>query len=1056
MQSPHTLETGHNLVVSGQDSEWNGFCFDCVLDFIIKELYGKLEISNEPVELLSQCLKDIQSYYSTERVDRMILDRVFEAVSRSSVDSLAQVADKLWSAFAALVVLRISDNSDTMKYLVHQTLKDVNILNSVHFSWWKFLQVKLLRRAQEKTNTVSEAQVDALTSWKYFLWKAVSQHDTRSSYAIDIADVGLRMETVRCVALLAERSSSLLGDDAALIEALLIELHSDYTAILSAHNKLSITSDLSLQVYRRGLFYLITRSLEQSVGDRVAGAQPRALADCFVSQQHPRHVLTQVVHCALALSSSVLPLGSAVEGLQCVRALLLLAAHLGPPTAAHVAGRLLAEDCNYSSKLFGLLEQTSPSSDEDAACAMEQIASSTFLLLAEGCPGRYFHYSLFTHTVCTYLFQRYITSVQALTAACARSSPLQPLGGPLAASTVAVSAVPKALQSLLVCAVQQGVCSLATSTSMLTDCAAHLLLKHQNTGEAAGLAMLSCCLPLIEALCRHTCCPSATETAPAVEPAIHCAQLALQLISRAIAVISLSSLRSDLRDQLRVAVVACLRCVAGLLHLPSSLSATSFTDTAYASIAQLVSFAAVRMLPRDQHSSTLEWDTVFLALVELLACPSLWHLHRPACYSRLLHAQLANTFLSRVSLTCDQAVVDTLSAAYSTFLTASCGSIGGQVEAALRNGLHEVVRVLRADPACTHRETTSSSWSIFEAAHVACILAAPSDSAEVLPLHIYLAACLDSSGTFLGHLPCDPSWTCSSPASVYEAMLLMQGLLLLQHPARVCTEHPRTVRAVVRRYNEAAVDASSVSAEALLTFSVLLHEWGNISCTLTHEPIWGLLHCDAADLLSFWATCESFSVDLLPHPHSTGTFAEAMYSLLVKQVVSSVLNADRKDQGREARLLCAVGQLGRDLPMRTAAGLDSISAALESVVSIIGELPKSDPACARLCVFVLHLSGRLSEVVPSLRGTSTSTCDAAARVLQRVEQCTDPCVDALLSAVYVQWLNVTFYVHFKATLSSVETNDCSEGETGTITALELRHANENAANASEALRNRLN
>ena len=888
MQAAHTAETGHDLLVCLAGSDWDGFCFNCAIDHLFQEISGEAK-EEDTVKLLRNCMEAIALHYSMVSIDNLVMMKLYASNVDKSGLSMVHRMEKLWTTICVpLLIPRLNESRESFSLLLSQVTEPNNLYSSLEVTWLKGMQSKLIRNCVLAGEEAIVGDQDILDC-NILILSVMKQ---KQGTSLDIGDVFGRMEVVYCVAQVFLRYHFPLIPPLVpkVLEVLLAELSTDYTAILSAQEPLSVLADLSVLRYRQCVFGILTCMFHRAQ-DRVAETEP--VLACFVSSRaasshSTRHVLPQMAQCALSLAYATSAVDdNAVAGLECILALLELASMRGPTvaasaTATEIASRLLAEDCNYGSKLFALLEQIhhlqqrgSAVNDSMPAAAhqlLERVAVATFQQLASACPARYFHYSLFTPSVCVSLCRRYMHSVQSLAVSRACDGLLPALEAPVAENTTAASAShtllspsqqcqqrASCLQSILIQALRYSACAEPAVHSLLQACG-DLLLSNRVAGlsVAGKVGLLAHCLPLLHALLQSMkedrfgsskAFSQAKEIVPpessmAAAPA--CVLRGCALLAKVVAVVfPLPRLRQDLGKELCAAGVASLKCVTCCVSSPANMLSSNtqsevsgervaeFTSgLTLAHLAQIVSYAITHML-FDPLSDLAEQDDMFLSLLALLALPPLHPLHRRAFDSRLLHARLARYALSRCAMLADS--VTTLSlpllSAYASFLHSTRAGASGAVEA-VQISLDTVVRAVRADVDLPQH----LDWSTLECKHIACVIislvgaSAGVASAVGMDLCVYLACCLDPSRSAFTHL--SPYLTTggggnSSNNGSAGRGLFLQGLALLQNPRQVCAVSPEALHCLLllRQRGADPLLLSALSADqhaVLLTFCVLL------------------------------------------------------------------------------------------------------------------------------------------------------------------------------------------------------------------------------------------
>ena len=1051
MQAAHTAETGHDLLVCLAGSDWDGFCFNCAIDHLFQEISGEAKEEEDTVKLLRNCMEALALHYSMDSIDNLVMMKLYASIVDKSGLSKVHRMEKLWTTICVpLLIPRLNESRESFSLLLSQITKPNNLYSGLEVTWLKGIQSKLIRNCVLTGEEAIVGNQDILDC-NILILSAMKQ---KKGTSLDIGDVFGRMEVVYCVAqvFLHYHFPIVPPSASKVLEVLLAELSADYTAILSAQKPLNVLADLSVPRYKQCLFGILTYMFQMA---QESAAETEAVLAGFVSSRatsshSTRHVLPQMAQCALSLVSATSAVNdNAVAGLECILALLELASMRGPITTAsatttEIASRLLAEDCNYGSKLFALLEQThhlqqqgSTANDSTPAAAhqlLEHVAVATFQQLAYACPARYFHYSLFTSSVCTSLCRRYLHSVQTLAVSRARDGLLPVLEAPVAENTTAVaSAAPRmllssgtghqqrasCLQSILIEALRCGACAAPAVHSLLQTCG-DLLLSNSVAGlsVAGKVGLLAHCLPLLQALLQsrkekdrfssRKASIVLPESSMAAAPAPACVLHGCALLAEVVAVVfPLPRLRQDLAKELRAASVACLKCVSSCLISPTNMlcstaqnevsgeRVTEFTSgLTLTHLAQVVSYAVTRVL-FDPLSGLAEQDEMFLSLLALLALPPLHPLHRRAFDSRLLHGRLARYALSRCALLADSATTLSLPllSAYASFLHSNAGACAA-VDA-LRHGLENIVGAVRADA----DRPQHLDWSALECKHIACVIvslvgaSAGVASAVGLDLCVYLACCLDPSGSALTHLSpslaTDGAGNSSNNGSAGRGLFL-QGLALLQDPRQVCAVSPETLQwLLLRQVGADPLLLSALSTDqhaVLLTFCVLLasHSAGmkEEMSALCKTLLWQLPQYlpmnsegegeseDGGEvgLFSYWASCSTSAATSLdpsaPIEWAGSAVKDTVLALLVPRTVrvavqqqQSTSPANAEQMEKVETLLQAVQSLVQQ-GLSAATSLSGVSALATAVDTVSAGIASSGGEAreqARLWTFLLSV-----------------------------------------------------------------------------------------------------
>jgi hypothetical protein len=347
------------------------------------------------------------------------------------------------------------------------------------------------------------------------------------------------------------------------------------------------------------------------------------------------------------------------------------------PQLQQLTQQLLADDCNYSCRLFGIWDGAQSSGN--VSSQLHSVVALTLEKLALGCPERFYHYAAFPGKMCTTLLQRYVVLVRQLVQSRTHIA-LPVLGGSgQDHGEVEIKAVQYVLQQALV----RGACGSNAKNVILAQCSAILdtaategtkgayLSRPEITSSAAWVCAVAHVLPLLQQMLHDNC-------HNVVGVVLHAVQLLAQALTE-----PSPGVGSAMYEERYCAVLLCTQCLNTVKQ--HGLLDTGFDqESALLSACATLVSAACTILSTDCRFGCTNNDELFLALLALLPVPSasqesggdLQSLYSTAYTCRTLHSALVNYLLTQatlrqVSTTSDQAMKSSVHA-YAQFLVTCC------------------------------------------------------------------------------------------------------------------------------------------------------------------------------------------------------------------------------------------------------------------------------------------------------------------------------------------------------------------------------------------------
>jgi hypothetical protein len=697
----HTRETGHSLVVVNRGGDWEGFCFDCSLAYIFGSGPGATyEDRLQATSLVHKCSAAVRTDFNLHRVAQAVYlnaERSLNALQGSEVPT------------EVFSLINATENETDFSH---------NIIDLEDLAWISCTSA--LQRC-------SRTPLTALPYWSAAMWcRAATRHMQRlamsptfeGQYARSAmpADLWPQALTVYCRVAPSLHASR----DKAQATALL-KMEFTYMMVTLLQTAVLCSISRKPDESTRDITSLVGFITDEVTTESVAAAlvaQPSIPVVPTVSE-HKAHLFTllaglsqlpdyrtQIIQAVLqpsytVTSTSRLELAPALAlaalhlygdlicsgrcaGLHCILTLLKAATAMAAsrasketesPQLQQLTQQLLADDCNYSSRLFGIWDKAQ--SSDNVSSQLHSVVAQTFEKLALGCLERFYHYSAFPAKVCTALLQRYVVLVRQLVQNRLHSA-VPVLGGSVQDhGEVETKAVQYVLQQALVF----GACGSAAKSAILAQCTTILgsavterescafLSAAEVSSSAAELCAVAHVLPLLQPMLQDNGNTTVGILLPAVQILAH--SLAEQPAPAG----------SAQCDELYRAVLQCLQCL-NAIKLPSHLATDVYQEsTPLLACAALVS-AACSLLSTDCRPGLTDNDELFTALIELLV-PSakqaygvnLQSLYSTAYTCRSLHSALINYQLTRasrqVSTTNDQAMKSSVHA-YAQFLVTCC------------------------------------------------------------------------------------------------------------------------------------------------------------------------------------------------------------------------------------------------------------------------------------------------------------------------------------------------------------------------------------------------
>lgn len=976
--------------------KWNGLCINCSANFIFLTHDADLDSRKAVAQMLSECFDSLSDEYNFEEVDRMLLQAVQLSLSLRAGASDCDIQNVLQWITEWRIPERLIAGSDQLCNVMRRVLAQANRRNrSVGRTTRQekcelWLHFGLLRRCLDVSpcilNSSSYIQEEALydaaggAEGLVHILRALLLRDRTESAVhnvLDFADVAAMLEGIAVITKLISgaririQSPPLqvpwLEQCLEVVESLVRELTCDYSNILreaasawcmEGETATVTSTSLSMIGYRSHLLQMIAAL----VSTAEAQGWTAQMLESFTVQSASKHRLHNLVSSAIALltvqldnsaqSTSVDTVAGTVGtiggdtvdyavGVRCILCLLKLQA---PKNNNSVSSLLLADDCNYSSKLFALYERCNNISAAAGHCAIA-IASTalvhvrTLILealhaLAAACPARYFHYSLFSQRVRQGLVQQYLQAAQQLADHSATADIRPTLGhcrdtsmdnnSGVHAGTSAGTSVGRAaqhLQGVLLLAVQHSAVSGPALQELLQECAKLLAANHTTALPAAASSvavpsMLNHVLPLLSAIASTvtTATPALPVTQTIVDPVYRTLQsavlAALQLLSQAVQSMSDGTLRT-LHVQTTTAVLYCMRCCC---LLGNKLTCSEGDATAVEhGCAGLLSFAT-QVLAQEEGGTELMRVELFAGAVDLLQLPSVRDLCCKGFDSRHLHHRLA----VYAALHCGGSDHTTANqVAYGRHLAALARRVGGYSISGsatpgsvlqIRSALDKLNMSAQStvDPATAARHCIKALQPAAQEVDTDCFLdlniraPSPSPHSKLTVLEqsalFYLSSCLDNTGAALACFvspavrPVDAGEGAVSPGA---SVLLALALAQYSDPVHLCRCYPDAVRWALDCCSAVAITVpiSAPLSAVLLTYTVLLLGDPAMADHMRagkHSEVM-FAYCEATDphiLQYYWSCCTIQHEQTEGAAHATATLLPLLLSRCTEVLAS--------------------------------------------------------------------------------------------------------------------------------------------------------------------------
>jgi hypothetical protein len=836
----HTRETGHSLVVVNSGGDWEGFCFDCSLAYIFGSgPEAAYEDRLQATRLLHQCCAAVITDFN--------LERVAQAVYLHAERSLnAHLGREIPTEVFNLIDV-IENDTD---FLLDAT--------SLEKLAWESCTSALQR--------CSRTPATALSYWSAEMWcRAATRHMKRLAFVPDyeeqyarstkLADLWPQALTAYCRVTPSLHASRDNAHAAALLKM-------EFTHMMVAHLQSAGSCSISSISSKPDELTQDMTSLVGFIADEVTtesvAAPPVAQQTISMTStlsEHKEHLFTllagllqipgykkQIVDVALqpsytVTSTSRLELAPALAlaalhlygdhsgsdrcaGLHCILTLLQAATTtVVTGTDTKTAGeqlqqltqQLLADDCHYSSRLFGIWD--SAQSSGNVSSQLHSVVAQTFEKLALGCPERFYHYAAFPGKMCTTLLQRYVVLVRQLVQSRTHIA-LPVLGGSgQDHGEVEIKAVQYVLQQALV----RGACGSNAKNVILAQCSAILdtaategtkgayLSRPEITSSAAWVCAVAHVLPLLQQMLHDNC-------HNVVGVVLHAVQLLAQALTE-----PSPGVGSAMYEERYCAVLLCRQCLNTVKQ--HGLLDTGFDqESALLSACATLVSAACTLLSTDCRFGCTNHDELFLALLALLVPRAeqesgvdLQSLYSTAYTCRSLHSALINYLLtettSRQVSTGQDHVDNSPLHAYARFLVYCCQCCF--CDTVVGADLQKLVNALRS--------------ALYR--HNGCAGSAPTSSANdgvtlTTLCSLVVTICSDQQPFPIS------AEVCASGRinTVLEAALDALVLSLAPDPVAVCSAAPDLVRQLLHLITTVDVTPTAATAAVRFTYQLIITE----------------------------------------------------------------------------------------------------------------------------------------------------------------------------------------------------------------------------------------
>jgi hypothetical protein len=1012
------------------------------------------------MDLLNNCVETVEEEVNLDNLYGAMIEQLALGLGHQWVDAAGVVF-----AFSAADRLNVSTRVASRPAAAASSLRDLlwkagRCLQAIggdksQKQLCAALNCRIVRKALAHTRNTAVSDINSTElsgealRLLFQLVKAGTRRDGGDSLQTDVSAALLRTESISCVSAILthrnddfSRNNPLVGSAEQLVDFIAAELNSDYTAVLSRPNtdptdtsattcadatKLDVIDMTSYRIYLYQLLSALVQNEETG-----AGSVAEIIA-ALLSKKGRSYLVPQLARAAVKLCQDAHTDETVQEtshhhlaGLHCMLSLLQASARCDPaaasePSLAALAQRLLADDCHYSSQLFGLWSCPTSSnctvhSDPESATGLDTLVLRTFYLLAQGCATRFFHYSVFTARVFGALLQRFESAVQ-------HSIFLRRLGVdvlPVLGGDTVSNARDWELNisgQIVGAAIARGACGEHMLSAAHRCCGVLInqLPPSEKHGEiesaftargnaaAAVVAALAQTLPLVRALQEAQAAGTARKNAPADSETVKGVPSLGSIVATALELLADALLQLPRAGSAHcgyerdTAVLYCLQCIN---HDNSDIWQRSDAIQQLQVIASHVCAQnAVLVLHDDSQTTTTASvaqsksqfalrDEILEALLALLAgenaadSPVTEALCSRGYDCRSLHRMLAVYVLSPqyagVRGTDASSAHSRVRSLYARFIAFCCQELAGGGQAA------EWHRTVEDTLGYMDQSMAVMIVSAVEAVTSVCRLVAsmvPREQ-EMGCCAQFLSACLGCTDGALQGWDCSLTTSSEQSCSTGRTLLLL-WLSQLDDPKAQCQTHWQPLRWVVDCCMAGTDIAHNTAAPVLSTFDLLL-----CAEQRSHVGALAVVPASAQEVAYYWSCC-AFSSDNQSNRPAAQSFAAMMLPLLWERVLSlGGMQTDFEDAQPSAALAELLLQLVQCLPLSAFA--DVLPALTEAAAVLSAAIYASSVGTVLWTALVTSLEKHQLHVQMGAMATEgnhdqrKNTADDALVILQRV------------------------------------------------------------------------
>jgi hypothetical protein len=505
----HTRETGHSLVVVNRGGDWEGFCFDCSLAYIFGSgPEATYEDRLQATSLVHQCSVSVRTDFNLHRVAQAVYLHAERSLNaHQGIEIPAEVFSLINVIENEADFAQDTTNLEELAFvcctsaLQRCSRTPVTALPHWNAAMWCRAATSHMKRLASvpayvrQSTKLADLWPHALTAYCKVAPSLHAMTDKAQAALVLKMELTHMMVTLLQTVEQRNRNSTLgelMKDITSLARFIADEVTTESGAALSAAQQPD-TLFPTVSEYKAHLFTLLA-GLSQLPDYRTQIIQAVLQPSYTVTSTSRLELAPALALAALHLYGDLICSGRCA-GLHCILNLLKAATTMAAsraskatesPQLQQLTQQLLADDCNYSSRLFGIWD--SAQSSGNVSSQLHSVVALTLEKLALGCPERFYHYAAFPGKMCTTLLQRSVVLVRQLVQSRTHSA-LPVLGGSgQDQCDVEIRAVQYVLQQALL----RGACGSAVKNAILTNCNGMLDTAVTERERCASLSAVRC------------------------------------------------------------------------------------------------------------------------------------------------------------------------------------------------------------------------------------------------------------------------------------------------------------------------------------------------------------------------------------------------------------------------------------------------------------------------------------------------------------------------------------------------------------------------------------